>query len=83
VLGAFVGHPAAVVVAASIHGVEGLRGWLSHCLQWRIGWGWWAIAALLPLAVMLLVAGLHTALGGNPLLRPTLPWQGWPHGLLI
>jgi membrane protease YdiL (CAAX protease family) len=55
---------AAIVVVASTRGVEGLRAWLSRCLQWRIGWGWWAFAALLPLAVMLLAAGLHIALGG-------------------
>ena len=44
--------------------LEGLRAWLSRCLQWRIGWGWWALALLLPLAVIWLAAVLHVALGG-------------------
>ncbi len=56
---------AAIVVVASTRPVGGLRAWLSRCLQWRIGWGWWAFALLVPLAVMLLAAGLHIALGGG------------------
>lgn len=56
---------AAIVVVASTRPVGGVRAWLSRCLQWRIGWGWWALALLLPLAVMLLAAGLHIALGGD------------------
>lgn len=62
--GSFGPSLAAIVVVASTRKVEGLRAWLSRCLQWRIGWGWWAFALLLPLAVMPLAAGLHIALGG-------------------
>lgn len=60
--GSFGPSLAAIVVVASTRRIGGLHAWLKHCLQWRIGWGWWAIAALLPLAVMLLAAGLHVAL---------------------
>jgi len=56
---------AAIVVVWSTRRSAGLRAWLSRCLQWRIGWGWWSFALLLPLAVMLLAAGLHVALGGD------------------
>jgi membrane protease YdiL (CAAX protease family) len=63
--GSFGPSLAAIVVVASTRPVEGLRVWLSRCLQWRIGWGWWAFVLLLPLAVMLLAAGLHVSLGGD------------------
>ncbi|HOE41269.1 MAG TPA: type II CAAX endopeptidase family protein [Rhodoferax sp.] len=62
--GSFGPSLAAVVVVASSRKCAGLRAWLVRCLQWRIGWGWWAFALLLPLAVMSLAAGLHIALGG-------------------
>lgn len=63
--GSFGPSLAALVVVASTRPVEGLRAWMSRCLRWRIGWGWWAFAAFLPLAVMLLATGLHAALGGD------------------
>ena len=63
--GSFGPSLAAIVVVASTRRVDGLRGWLSRCLQWRIGWGWWAFALLLPLAVVLLAASVHVALGGE------------------
>jgi membrane protease YdiL (CAAX protease family) len=63
--GSFGPSLAAIVVVASTRRVEGLRVWLSRCLQWRIGWGWVAFVMILPLAVMFLAAGLHIALGGD------------------
>ena len=63
--GSFGPSLAAIVLVASTRGLDGLRAWLSRCLQWSIGWGWWTCALLLPLAVMLLAAGLHVALGGD------------------
>ena len=63
--GSFGPSLAAIAVVSSTRPVGGLRAWLSHCLQWRIGWGWCAFALLLPLAVMLLAVGLHIALGGD------------------
>jgi uncharacterized protein len=63
--GSFGPSLAAIVMVACIRPAGGLRAWLSRCLQWRIGWGWWAFALLVPLAVMLLAAGLHIALGGD------------------
>lgn len=68
--GSFGPSLAGIVVVASTRPVGGLRAWLSSGLQWRIGWGWWAFALLLPLAVMLLAAGLHIALGGDMPIAP-------------
>jgi len=62
--GSFGPSLAALVVVASTRKWEGLRAWLTRCLRWRIGWGWWAFALLLPLALMSIAAGLHIALGG-------------------
>ena len=63
--GSFGPSLAAIVVVVSTRGLEGLRAWLSRCLQWRIGWAWWAFALLLPLALMSIAAGLHITLGGD------------------
>lgn len=62
--GSFGPSLAAVVMVVSTRNVVGLRAWLARCLKWRIGWKWWAFALLLPLAVMLLAAGLNIMLGG-------------------
>ena len=43
----------------------GLQRWLRRCLQWRVGWRWIALAALLPLTVMAVVALAQAALGSN------------------
>lgn len=63
--GSFGPSLAAIAVVASNRKAGCLRAWLSRCLRWRIGWGWWILAFLLPLAVMLMAAGLHIALGGS------------------
>ena len=63
--GSFGPSLAAIVVVASSRPVDGLRTWLSRCLHWRIGWGWWAFALVLPLALMRMAASLHVALGGD------------------
>lgn len=41
-----------------------LRAWLGRCLQWRIGWRWFALAFFLPLVLMGLAAAMYAALGG-------------------
>lgn len=68
--GSFGPSLAALVMVASTRALGGLRAWLARCLQWRIGWGWWVFALLLPLAVMLLAVGLHVALGGDMATAP-------------
>lgn len=63
--GSFGPSMAAVIVVANAGGRVGLRAWLGRCLQWRIGWGWVALALLLPAALTALAAVLHIALGGS------------------
>jgi len=63
--GGFGPSAAAVVVVWTTRRRAGLRAWFSHCLHWRIGWGWMALAFFAPLVVVLIAAGLHLALGGT------------------
>ncbi len=56
---------AAVVVMAHGRGSAGLRGWLSRCLRWRIGWRWVLLAFVFPVVFMGLAAAAHVALGGS------------------
>ena len=62
--GSFGPSMAAVVVVANIGGRAGLRAWFGRCLQWRIGWGWMALALFLPAALMALAAVAQIVLGG-------------------
>lgn len=63
--GGFGPSAAAVAVVWTTRRRAGLSAWLSHCMRWRIGWGWMALAFFAPLAVVLGAAGLHLALGGT------------------
>jgi membrane protease YdiL (CAAX protease family) len=56
---------AGLAVVAGIGGRSGLRDWLTRCLQWRLGWRWFALAFALPPVAMLLALALHAALGGT------------------
>ena len=67
--GSFGPSMAAVLVVANAGGRAGLRAWFGGCLQWRIGWGWLALALLLPATITALAAALHIALGGS--IRPS------------
>lgn len=42
----------------------GLRAWLARCLNWRVGWTWYAFAFCLPPIVMATALALHVLLGG-------------------
>ncbi len=68
--GSFGPSVAAAVMVANTGGRVGLRVWLSRCLQWRIGWGWFAFALLFPLVVTCVAAVLHVALGGASATSP-------------
>jgi uncharacterized protein len=63
---------AAIAVVSYVGGRGGLRSWLVRCLQWRVGWRWLALAFFFPLAVMLLAAALHIALGGTMVPSPAI-----------
>jgi membrane protease YdiL (CAAX protease family) len=45
-------------------GLPGVKRWLNRCLFWRVGWGWYAIAALVPLGLMVFALALHAAMSG-------------------
>jgi len=64
-LGGFGPGVAAVAVVGYGGGRAALRPWLGRCLQWRIGWQWFALAFFLPLALMVSAAVVHAALGGT------------------
>lgn len=55
---------AGVTTVVLFDGLAGVRRWLKRCLFWRIGWGWYAIAAFVPLGVMGLAVALYAAKGG-------------------
>ena len=56
---------AAIAIVWSTQGRAGLRAWLARCLLGPVGWGWLAVAFLMPLIVVLAAAGAHLALGGS------------------
>ncbi|MFN3844234.1 MAG: CPBP family intramembrane glutamic endopeptidase [Paracoccaceae bacterium] len=61
---------AAFVTVLAFEGKAGFARGLNRCLRWRLGWGWYALAAPLAMGTAL---GLHAALGGT---IPPMPVQG-------
>ena len=55
---------AGVTTVALFDGLAGVQRWLKQCLFWRIGCGWYAIAAFVPLGMMALALALYAAMGG-------------------
>lgn len=55
---------AAFAVVARFGGGAGLRHWLACCLNWRVGWRWFALAFLAPPVVILCALAIHAGLGG-------------------
>ncbi len=57
---------AGVTTVALFEGLVGLKRWLKRCLFWRVGWGWYAIAAFVPMGMMALALALalSAAMGG-------------------
>ncbi|WP_374139891.1 hypothetical protein [Sphingomonas sp. 32-62-10] len=43
---------AAILTALMFEGVPGLRRWIKTCLNWRLGWRWYALAMLVPPLIM-------------------------------
>lgn len=56
---------AALVVVVRVSGGAGLRQWLARCLKPRVGWRWFVLAFLAPLAVMVCALAMHAATGGT------------------
>ena len=55
---------AGVITVALFDGRAGVKRWLKRCLFWRVGWGWYAIAAVGPLGIMALALALYAGMGG-------------------
>jgi uncharacterized protein len=43
---------------------SGLRNWLARCMNWHIGWHWWALVFLVPPVLMMSVRAVQSAFGG-------------------
>ena len=56
---------AAIIVISLTRGWAGLRELGSRMIRWRVRWYWYAAAIGLPLAVLLITAGLNVALGAS------------------
>ena len=56
---------AALIVIPITQGWAGLRELGSRMIRWRVRWYWYVVAIGLPLAVVLLTAGLNVALGAS------------------
>jgi uncharacterized protein len=56
---------AALIVISLTQGWAGLRELGSRMIRWRVRWYWYVVAIGLPLAVVLVTAGLNVALGAS------------------
>src|SRR5919107_478585 len=56
---------AALIVIPLTRGVAGLKELGLRMIRWRVRWYWYVVAIGLPLAVVLLTAGLNVALGAS------------------
>jgi uncharacterized protein len=61
---------AGVAVVACFSSPAGLRAWSRRCLNWRVGWRWFALAFLAPPVLMVCALALHVAWGGEFATRP-------------
>jgi membrane protease YdiL (CAAX protease family) len=60
-------------VTAIAEGRAGVTALLRRVVQWRVGWQWYVVAAILPVALALATQGLHRLLGGADNSRPGDP----------
>jgi uncharacterized protein len=56
---------AALIVIPLTQGVAGLKELGLRMIRWRVRWYWYAVAIGLPLAVVMVTAGLNVALGAS------------------
>lgn len=56
---------AGIAVVARFDGRQGTGRWIRRCLRWRLGWRWYALVCLAPLAAMALALALWSAIGGS------------------
>src|SRR5215207_7441840 len=63
--GAFAPLVAALIVIPMSQGVAGLKELGLRMIRWRVRWYWYVVAIGLPLAAVVLTAGLNVALGAS------------------
>ena len=56
---------AALIVVGISEGRAGVKAWWSRVMQRDTAWGWYLLAAALPLVIILTAAGLNLLLGGH------------------
>lgn len=64
---------AALIVLAIIGGWPAVRAWFAKIVHWRVGWFWYAVALLLPVALTLLALALNLAMGARPVAAFEMP----------
>ncbi len=67
---------AALIVLPLWGGWPALRDLLRGMIRWRVGWGWYAVVVLLPVAVTSLAAAVNLLAGAEPVPGFTLPGAG-------
>jgi membrane protease YdiL (CAAX protease family) len=72
-LGVLMPATAALLLAARGEGRLGVKRVLGGLIVWRVGWPWWAAAALAQPGLVVAVGLLYNALGGSPPVAPAPP----------
>jgi len=76
---------AALIVVPLTGGVAGLKAWASRIVRWRVGLKWYAVALLLPVAIVVAAVILNVLLGaGAPSAGQLGAWPGiFPEFLFV
>jgi membrane protease YdiL (CAAX protease family) len=56
---------AGLIVVFVVSGWSGIKVMLHRLVKWRVGFVWWAVALLGPLAITLAAIGIHVLMGGD------------------
>ena len=56
---------ASVIVLALAGGWPAVREWFAKIVHWRVGWAWFAVALLLPIALTLTATGINIMTGAQ------------------
>ena len=67
---------AAVIVIGLAEGRAGYRAWGRRIIRWRVGWAWYAVALLLPAALVLVTGTVNMLFGAAAPGLSQLTWTG-------
>lgn len=56
---------AAIIMLAIVGGWPAVRAWLGRIVHWRVGWHWYALALLLPVALTSVAVGIALLSGAK------------------